>query len=298
MNRLPSIVALLACIYSSYAAGEQAMSDQPISNQSMRDKIVVHCHGSGQPLYLIVGGPAFTSKHLTPIQQQLQDSFRVCRWDMRGVGENAALPIAKNTTVIDQWLQDMADILPEQPVLLWGQSWGALQSLLFASRYPERVKAIVLSNPVDTELASIEDIEIKRYLHPYVESQLGIDDMGTEVERRHRLRSKIASYFVDAEQGWEYSAQFDHNDTNSVLNVKVWQEYRQHPLAMKELKQLSTKISAAIYCKQDVLMPDNHERYSSALPRVKHHLIDDCAHYPWEEQSEEYYELLRQSFTD
>ena len=217
---------------------------------------------------------------------------------MRGVGENALLPIKNDTSVIDQWLTDMADVMPEQPVLLWGQSWGALQSLLFASRYPERVKTIVLSNPVDPELASIEDIEIKRYLHTYVESKLSIDDMGTDVEKRHRLRSKIASYFLDAEQGWEYSAQFDHSDTNSQLNVQVWQEYRQQPLSPEMLKKLSTKITASMYCRQDVLMPENYQSYRSALPSVKHYLIYGCAHNPWEEQPEEYYELLRQSFTD
>lgn len=283
MNRLLSHVALITCFYSSYATGEQ---------------FVVDCQGSGQPIFLIVGGPAFTSKHLEPIQQQLQDSFKVCRWDMRGVGENAALPIKQGMTVIDQWLLDMAAVMPERPVILWGQSWGALQSLLFASRYPERVKAIVLSNPVDPELASIEHIESKRYLHPYVASKLTLDDMDTDIEQRHRFRSKIASYFVDAETGWDYSAQFDHTDTNSPLNVQVWQEYRQKPLPQGELRQLSTKISAVIYCRQDVLMPENREYYSNALPSVKHQIIDGCAHFPWEEQPAQYYQLLRQWFTD
>ena len=293
MKRLLSIMALITCIFSSAASDAQALSQTAV-----KDEMTVHCQGNGQPLYLIVGGPAFTSKHLAPIQQQLQHNFRVCRWDMRGVGDNASLPMNDNETVIDQWLQDMAAIMPQQPVVLWGQSWGALQSLLFASRYPQRVKAIVLSNPVDPQLASIKDIEIKRYLHPYVQSQLTIDDMGTDIEKRHRLRSKIASYFVDAEQGWQYSAQFDHDDTNSRLNVQVWQEYRQKPLSIEALKLLSTKIAAAIYCRQDVLMPENLERYSSALPEVNHHLIDGCAHYPWEERAEEYYELLLQLLTE
>ena len=283
MNRLLSHVALITCLYSSSAAGEQ---------------IVVNCQGSGQPLFLIVGGPAFTSKHLEPIQQQLQDSFKVCRWDMRGVGENAALPIRQDMTVIAQWLLDMAAVLPDKPVLIWGHSWGALQTLLFASRYPERVKAIVLSNPVDPDLASIEHIERKRYLHPSVASKLTLDDMGTGNERRHRFRSKIASYFIDAETGWDYSAQFDHSDSNNPLNIQVWQEYRQKPLTQETLRQLSTKISAVIYCRQDVLMPENLERYGSTLPSVKHHILDGCAHFPWVEKPAQYYELLRHSFTD
>ena len=260
-------------------------------------EIVVNCQGSGEPLYLIGGGPAFSSRNLEPIQQNLRDSFQVCRWDMRGVGSNAALTIAQDETVLDQWLQDMADVLPEQPVLIWGHSWGALQSLLFSRLYPERVKAMVLSNPVDPELASLEHIESKRIVHPHVQEKLTLDEIDSAAEKRHSFRSKIASYFVDAKKGWEYSAQFDHNDTNNKLNVQLWQEYKKVQLQPHELKQLSTRISALIYCRQDVLMPENHQRYSSMLPSVKHHMIDDCGHFPWVETPEKYYDILQRSLS-
>ena len=283
MNHRLSSACLILCLYCSTAAGEQ---------------IVVNCQGTGQPVYLIGGGPAFTSWNLEPIQQRLRDRFKVCRYDMRGVGENATLAIKHDSPVLSQWLQDMAQILPEQPVLIWGHSWGALQSLLFSRLYPERVKALVLSNPVDPELASLEHIESKRFMHPNVQSQLRLDDIDTAAEQRHSFRSKIASYFVDAEKGWQYSAQFDHNDTNNRLNIQIWQEYRQMPLLQHELKQLSAKISALIYCRQDVLMPENYDNYSSALPTVKHYMINDCAHFPWVETPAEYFEILQQSIVD
>ncbi|MCW8942108.1 MAG: alpha/beta hydrolase [Gammaproteobacteria bacterium] len=283
MNHRLSSACLILCLYCSTAAGEQ---------------IVVNCQGTGQPVYLIGGGPAFTSWNLEPIQQRLRDRFKVCRYDMRGVGENATLSIKHDSPVLSQWLQDMAQILPEQPVLIWGHSWGALQSLLFSRLYPERVKALVLSNPVDPELASLEHIESKRFMHPNVQSQLRLDDIDTAAEQRHSFRSKIASYFVDAEKGWQYSAQFDHNDTNNRLNIQIWQEYRQMPLLQHELKQLSAKISALIYCRQDVLMPENYDNYSSALPTVKHYMINDCAHFPWVETPAEYFEILQQTIVD
>jgi len=283
MNRYLSGACLILCLYNSATAGEQ---------------LVVNCQGAGQPVYLIGGGPAFTSWNLEPIQQHLRDRFKVCRYDMRGVGENATLAIEHDSPVLSQWLQDMAEILPEQPVLIWGHSWGALQSLLFSRLYPERVKALVLSNPVDPELASLEQIENKRFMHPYVQSQLKLDDIDTAAELRHSFRSKIASYFVDAEKGWQYSAQFDHSDTNNRLNIQIWQEYRQMPLQQHELKLLSAKISALIYCRQDVLMPENYENYRSALPTVKHYMIDNCAHFPWVETPAQYFEILQQIIGD
>jgi hypothetical protein len=56
------------------------------------EDIQVHCRGQGPSLYPIGGGPAFTNWNLQPIQDRLSDGYRVCRWDMRGVGDNSSNP--------------------------------------------------------------------------------------------------------------------------------------------------------------------------------------------------------------
>jgi len=277
MTQAKHILLLLACLLCASTTMAQ---------------IKANCQGKGQPVYLIGGGPAFTTWNLEPIQQQLRDHFKVCRWDMRGVGDNAKLDINKDAPVLMQWIQDMAMILPQQPVVLWGHSWGALQALLFAKNYPERVKALVLNNPVDPELRSLENIEFKRYVHPFVESQLNIEDIDTLAEQRHRFRSKIASYFMDAEQGWAYSSGFDAGDTNNELNVLVWEEYRRMPINQADLDSLSPKIAGIIYCEYDVLMPESLEVYSRVIPSGKYYVLNDCAHFPWVESPEEFYHIL------
>ena len=246
-------------------------------------------------MYLIGGGPAFTTWNLEPIQRHLGKHYTVCRWDMRGVGENATEKLRNDIPVLEQWLQDMAAVFPEEPVVLWGHSWGALQALLFARAFPERVRAMVLNNPVDPALVSLEQIENKRFVHPYVASQLNLEDIGTAAEVRHRFRSKIASYFMDAETGWAYSAQFDQNDSNNSLNVKIWQEYRQRPLYRQDVENLSEKISRVIYCKYDVLMPESQAEYAAVLPPDRHYIIDNCSHFPWVESPRTFYELLLRS---
>jgi pimeloyl-ACP methyl ester carboxylesterase len=260
-------------------------------------QIKVNCLGDGPVVYLIGGGPAFTTWNLTPIQQRLRHHFRVCRWDMRGVGDNATLEINPRIPVLQQWLHDMADTLPDEPVVLWGHSWGALQALLFARQYPDRVNALVLNNPVDPELKSLENIEFKRYVHPYVESHLDIDDIDTPLEWRHRFRSKIASYFLDAEKGWAYSAQFDESDANNELNVQIWQEYRQMPLTHEDFRLLAPLVERLIYCQYDVLMPQSYEVYSGVVSSAKHQILKNCAHFPWAESPQEFYQVLLQAIT-
>jgi len=54
------------------------------------EEIRVHCRGQGPPVYPIGGGPAFG--HLEPADR-LGEGYEVCRRDMRGVCNNARLPL-------------------------------------------------------------------------------------------------------------------------------------------------------------------------------------------------------------
>jgi len=92
------------------------------SQATASEAIQVHCRGQGPTLYLIGGGPAYTTWNLQPIQHRLSDGYRVCRWDMRGVGDNAGLPVKPGVSALAQWLDDMNDVLPPAPVTLWGHS--------------------------------------------------------------------------------------------------------------------------------------------------------------------------------
>jgi len=249
-------------------------------------------HAQGPLVYLIGGGPAFTTWNLQPIQKRLSAYYRVCRWDMRGVGDNARLTLKPQVSALSQWILDMHEVLPQERVVLWGHSWGALQVLLFAKEYPERVSQLILSNPLDPALRSLERIEQKRFDHPEIDTGVKLEDMGTQAEERYNLRSKIASYFVDAGQGWEYAAGFTQQDANKVLNTRIWGEYRKTPLTDADIRQLADKISGAIYCQNDVLQPESLTEYRRLLNETKHHVLTGCAHFPWEENPDDYYRVL------
>lgn len=252
----------------------------------------VHCRGEGETVYLVGGGPAFTTWYLEPVQRMLDERYRVCRWDMRGVGDNAGLPLASGVDVLEAWLTDMSRLLPPQPVVLWGQSWGALQALLFAHRHPGRVKGLVLSNPVDPGLTSLEHVEAKRHIHALPGAYPELTDMGTPREHRLALRRKLASYFVDGEKGWRYAQGFDPADTDGRLNVRVWEEYRARPLGDGDMARLASLVAGVVYCREDVLMPENREEYRRLVPQARHVTLDGCGHFPWVERPRAYATVL------
>lgn len=250
------------------------------------------CSGKGSLVYLIGGGPAFSTWNLKPIQNQFNKEYKICRWDMRGVGEHLGLSISSQKPALSQWIADMDEVLPQQPVVLWGHSWGALQVLLFAKNHPERVSKLILSNPVDPSLLSMEHIERKLFSHPEIDSRLTLEEIGNPAEELHNFRSKISSYFADAEQGWEYASRFSRQDSNNHLNIRIWDEYKKNPLTDKDVKRLTNKIAGLIHCRDDVLQPESLSEYRRLLDSSKHHILTGCAHFPWEENPADYYRVL------
>jgi pimeloyl-ACP methyl ester carboxylesterase len=257
-------------------------------------EIALHCEGEGEPIYLIGGGPAFTTWNLQPVQSFLSRDYKVCRWDMRGVGDNKKLAFVPGQTVLSSWLDDMHAVLNNKPAILWGHSWGALQILLYARQYPDHVNALILSNPTDPALLSLNDIEHKLYAHDSPASNLTLNQVGTAAEKQYYFHSKIASYFRNADQGWEYALQFSEDDSNNMLNVRVWDEYRSEVITDRDMQALEPKIAGIIHCQHDVLQPESHQEYQRLVSDHKHHVLGKCAHFPWVENPDDYYRLLHQ----
>ncbi len=255
-------------------------------------EIKVRCEGQGHLVYLIGGGPAFTTWNLQPIQKRLSVNYKVCRWDMRGVGENVGLILKPDEPALSQWFADMYEVLPKEPVVLWGHSWGALQVLLFAKTHPDRGVKLILSNPVDPSLLSMEHIDRKLFSHPEIDSRLTLDEIGTAAEKLHNFRSKIASYFADSKQGWDYALKFSQEDSNNTLNVRIWEEYKKSLLSDADIRQQSNKIIGLIHCRDDVLQSESLSEYQRLLDKPKHHVLSGCVHFPWEENPEDYFQVL------
>jgi hypothetical protein len=78
-----------------------------------------------------------------------------------------------------------------------------------------------------------------------------------------------------------------------VLNVQIWDEYRQSSLTQQDLDAIADKIAGVIYCQADVLQPENESEYRRLLPDVAHQVLSGCGHFPWEENSEQYFAVLQ-----
>ena len=101
----------------------------------------------GKPVLVFHGGPGGASR-LRHAEAFDRRKFRVVIFDQRGCGRSQPSGETAHNTTADL-LHDAARLLDfldiKEKVILLGGSWGATLALLFAEKYPERVKALLLS---------------------------------------------------------------------------------------------------------------------------------------------------------
>lgn len=100
---------------------------------------------SGIPILFVHGGPGAgfgpkSRRFFNP------EKYRIILFDQRGSGQSSPHAELENNTT--QLLLDDMEVIREflgiDKWVLFGGSWGATLSLLYAQRYPERMKALIL----------------------------------------------------------------------------------------------------------------------------------------------------------
>ncbi|MDP2379318.1 MAG: alpha/beta hydrolase [Limnobacter sp.] len=92
----------------------------------------------------------FNAKTYTPLLRELLPHFKVHTWDMRGHGESRSAGNPKTFRGWTTYYNDLIAVLDQasEPMWLAGHSIGATTSLAAAAQRPDKVKGLILVEPV------------------------------------------------------------------------------------------------------------------------------------------------------
>jgi pimeloyl-ACP methyl ester carboxylesterase len=270
-------------------------------------------HLQGQPergtVMVLGGGPGFSSWNLEPVQTiAARLGYRTVIMDMFGVGENKQ---ALSGPVLPVWVSQIETVrerIGGSSLILIGHSWGALMAMRYTQAYPERVSKLILLNPVDPEKRALR--HLSRDIHQRLLAQSARswddeqawenalqEDLSVERLALRQIRQVLPTYFYDEALGRRYAMQFDARDFELELNVAVWKEYDQTPLAYATVKQWP-QAWYFLGCREDYLMPYNLESMQAHIRFRQQHLLTPCGHFPWVEQPGAFARALKQMLWD
>jgi pimeloyl-ACP methyl ester carboxylesterase len=112
-------------------------------------KLHARVTGTGAPVVVFESGISASSVNWIPIQPQVSTFAATCCYDRAGLGWSDS---PTGTFDADRMVADLAALLDRlnlpAPYVLVGHSYGGLLVRLFAERYPGKVAALVLIDPV------------------------------------------------------------------------------------------------------------------------------------------------------
>ena len=136
----------LLYIFSIFLGNASAQTVKTFNNGPI--KLYYEERGTGQPLYILTGGPGAPPDDPSyRIMDSLKSHFTVVLLHQRGAGLSRDIPINEETINIKAYLKDIELLRKargDNKIILLGISWGGLLAQNYAADHPEQVANLVL----------------------------------------------------------------------------------------------------------------------------------------------------------
>ena len=106
-------------------------------------------YGNGEPLLIINGGPGLNCEGFVPLAQLLSGKYTTILFDQRGTGKSELKQVDSTTITMELMAEDIETIRKYFEFDKWivlGHSFGGWMSEYYATKYPESIKALILSS--------------------------------------------------------------------------------------------------------------------------------------------------------
>lgn len=141
------MVALLGLRYEHRARQQDAAQFHPPGKlvDVSGYRLHVYCTGSGGPTVILEHGHRATYLDWYRVQPDLAQVTRVCSYDRAGYGWSDTSPRDRTPSLMSDELHSALQATGEKPpYILVGHSYGAINAVMFAHKFPEEVSGLVL----------------------------------------------------------------------------------------------------------------------------------------------------------
>jgi proline iminopeptidase len=226
--------------------------------------------------------------------QRLEDIFTVVYLDSRGTGRSARAKSPAQYTW-DHLVSDLDALrayLRLDSIWLMGHSEGGTQVLHYATRFPDRVRGLVLlSTTAVADAESEADTEARMMRR---RGQAWFPDAvkalrasaGTDAEMAANVRAFLPLYWSDPSRIDKHREHFEATSM-SVQAAAGQSASRRYPFDVRaQLRQVMAPALIVVGDDDFICSPAAARRLHLSLPNSKLLLIEGAGHFPWLEQPE------------
>ena len=266
-------------------------------NIKVNDNIIhLKTFSNGEPILIINGGPGMNSDGFAYLAEQLGKANKAIIYDQRGTGKSKMRAISSETIKMDLMVEDIETIRKHLKINDWvvlGHSFGGMLASYYTSKFPTRVKGLILSSSggIDMELFSTLDIlsklsDVQRDSLNYWNKRIEKGDT-SYVARFKRGTNLAPAYLYDKSHINTIAHRL--TQTNYKINNLVFQNMRKINFDCKEGLKRYIKPVLIIQGKQDIISEKIALKAHKVFQNSKMVLLEKCGHYGWLDQPKLYF---------
>ena len=227
----------------------------------------------------------------------LEKIFTVVYLDSRGTGRSQRAPSAQEYTweLLDADLDALRLHLQQDKVWLMGHSQGGMLAMHYSCRHPDRVNGLVLLATQATLGAGDDAGLLKRAMRRKDESWFPealktfmLPPPTTDAEMSAREKIMLPAYWADPARFEKYADDFAATSMSAVA-LKGVMESKRFPFDVtKQLTELTAPTLIVAGDKDLFCPPTAARQIHLCLRNSKLLIVEDCGHFPWMEQAEEF----------
>ena len=257
----------------------------------------VFSSSSNNPIILIInGGPGLDSKGFESVAKELQKTNTTILYDQRGTGKSTLHSINAKNLTMDLMLEDLESIRKELKITEWiifGHSFGGMLAAHYASNYPNKVKALILSSSGGIAIKSILSIDINTKLSKIEQDSLNfwmnkINSGDTTYHARYYRGKYLASAYIK-DKSYVNSIAHRLTQVNFKINQLIIQDMSSMNFDCSEALKSFSKPVLIVNGKEDIIPVEITEETHQIFPNSELVLLDNCAHYGWLDHPRKYY---------
>lgn len=277
-----------------------------IYSEKMLNSIPVNFHGlnvntigDGEPIVFLHGGPGSEHRFFLPHVLPLFQKYKLVLYDQKGCG-NSEPNINNQYSMIDEvdTLELLRQELKLDKINLFGESWGSMLALLYATTYPNRVNKIFLTAAIGVTSEGFKTFGKELEMRLSKNDKLKISKLEDGLKKGE---SSIDGILAILDKYYVYTKKSLKNKAKTSINPTVNQQIGEDILHNYDItSDLDTLKDIPITVAQgsdDILTPKLIKKLLvNYIPHSKLIEIKNCGHWTVVEKADEINEIAYSFF--
>ena len=257
-------------------------------------------YGSGTPFLTMHGGLGLDHSYLRPVLDPLADIFHLIYYDFRGHGRSGKPPI--NTITYEQLAEDAEALRKEldlKTIGVIGNSAGGYVALNYAIKYPDNLKYLILIDtaPAFDYMGEMMELVKQKKPTPEMIKTFNAPVAPTPDEFKKQFKILQPLYFYNYTPEFEEMAiklmdKVIFTPEAAALNDVLTPKFN----VCSQLSEIKA-ITLILVGEDDFICPPSQaKRMHEAIPNSDLHIFEKSGHYPFFEDPDNFYEVIRNWF--